>query len=170
MHDHPDFPAVQGGMNYGSWNLHLYYLHKYLCNWKANTKQCISGGLIIGFFFCLQVDGPIFWGGELISGGWGLVIACIFLCTGVDQNLKGRAYKQGWGLIIACIFFVYRYGPISQGGGAYKWGVGAYNRMYLFVYRYMDLYLRGELISGVGAYNRMFVYRQMDLYLEERGD
>lgn len=28
MHDHPDFPAVQGGMNYGSWNLHLYYLHK----------------------------------------------------------------------------------------------------------------------------------------------
>ena len=38
MHDHPDFPAVQGGMNYGNWNLHLYYyLHKNLCNWQANT-------------------------------------------------------------------------------------------------------------------------------------
>ena len=44
-------------------------------------------------FLCTGRWTHILGGGELISGGWGLVIACIFLCTGVDQNLKGRAYK-----------------------------------------------------------------------------
>lgn len=37
-------------------------------------------------------------GGTYKLGGWGLIIACIFLCTGADQYLRGRAYKWGGGL------------------------------------------------------------------------
>ena len=99
MHDHPDFPAVQGGINYGSWNLHLYYLHKNLCTLAGKYLVEYIRGLIIECFFCLQVDGAISWGGGgLISGGWGLIMACIFLCTGMDLYLRGGAYKWGVGL------------------------------------------------------------------------
>ena len=55
------------------------------------SSASLSGGLIIGCFFCLQVDEPIFRGG-------GLIIGCIFLCKGMDLYLRGGAYKWGGGL------------------------------------------------------------------------
>lgn len=123
MHDHPDFPAVQGGMNYGSWNLHLYYLHKNLCNWQANTQQC-----------------------KLIRRAYNRML--FFVYRQFDLYLKGGAYKWGWVLIAGSIFFVYRQMDLSleEGGGANKrgWG-GAYKRQLTILYVNHD---RGLFITN----------------------
>ena len=93
MHDHPDFPAVQGGMNYGSWNLHLYYLHKNLCALAGKYLVVYIRGAYNRMLFLFTGRWSHILGGGLISGGWGLIIACIFLCTGMDLYLRGGAYK-----------------------------------------------------------------------------
>lgn len=102
MHDHPDFPAVQGGMNYGSWNLHLYYLHKNLCNWQANTQQCKFIRRAYNrmlFFVYRQFD--LYLKGGAYKWGWVLITRSIFLFTGKWTYLLrrggGRANKRGWG-------------------------------------------------------------------------
>lgn len=122
MHDHPDFPAVQGGMNYGSWNLHLYYLHKNLCNWQANTQQC-----------------------KFIRRAYNRML--FFVYRQLDLYLKGGAYKWGWVLITGSIFFVYRQMDLSlEEGGANKrgWG-GAYKRQLTILYVNHD---RGLFITN----------------------
>lgn len=122
MHDHPDFPAVQGGMNYGSWNLHLYYLHKNLCNWQANTQQC-----------------------KFIRRAYNRML--FFVYRQFDLYLKGGAYKWGWVLITGSIFFVYRQMDLSlEEGGANKrgWG-GAYKRQLTILYVNHD---RGLFITN----------------------
>ena len=69
--------------------------------------------------------------GGLISGGWGLIIACIFLSTcrwTYILRRGGGLISGGWGLIIGCIFlFTGRWTYIL--GRELKSGVGAYNRM-----------------------------------------
>ena len=124
MHDHPDFPAVQGGMNYGSWNLHLYYLHKNLCNWQANTQQC-----------------------KFIRRAYNRML--FFVYRQLDLYLKGGAYKWGWVLITGSIFFLFtgRWTYLlRRGGGANKrgWG-GAYKRQLTILYVNHD---RGLFITN----------------------
>ena len=123
MHDHPDFPAVQGGMNYGSWNLHLYYLHKNLCNWQANTQQC-----------------------KFIRRAYNRML--FFVYRQFDLYLKGGAYKWGWVLITRSIFlFTGRWTYLlRRGGGANKrgWG-GAYKRQLTILYVNHD---RGLFITN----------------------
>lgn len=131
MHDHPDFPAVQGGMNYGSWNLHLYYLHKNLCNWQANTQQCKFIRTAYNrmlFFVYRQFD--LYLKGGTYKWGWVLIAGSIFLFTGRWTYLLrsgGGANKRGW-------------------GGAYKrgWG-GAYKRQLTILYVNHD---RGLFITN----------------------
>ena len=133
MHDHPDFPAVQGGMNYSSWNLHLYYLHKNLCNWQANTQQCKFIRTAYNrmlFFVYRQFD--LYLKGGAYKWGWVLIAGSIFLFTGrwtylLRRGGGGGANKRGW-------------------GGAYKrgWG-GAYKRQLTILYVNHD---RGLFITN----------------------